>query len=356
MTTPPPPSNNNASDPLNVLGGAHPTTFVKVQGTSRDDMNGLLGLAVQFNRERGRYMVQMTNGSSVMAFKPENLVKASMLEQYQGQFALLKNDPRVKQEVSKYYNKLQEFLPAGVKPEHVGMGFLAVLVMLVYLMGFTRVLMLISLITMIAMIVWRDVATYGLSNHRAILSNIPRRCNELLDQSLPTSLQGKLSNNMAAAIMIGLMLFSARAIFLPTAPKAAPAVPTPRSIPSSTTNSLSIEAAYKLGFDDAKAAKDFGASLPLQTVEDTAPSTARSLYDNAEFDGDFLTESAPTPSGNKFGLSQGMAIFYLYRTYNELMMGQPFSLELFKARLQTMDTWKYGLLGFSLYNLLKVFF
>merc|ERR1712159_313985 len=49
---------NPATDPLNILGNP-PSTFVKVHGTSRDDVNGLLGLAIQYNSERGRYMVQM---------------------------------------------------------------------------------------------------------------------------------------------------------------------------------------------------------------------------------------------------------------------------------------------------------
>lgn len=45
---------------------------VTVVGTSRADLNGTRGQAVDFDKEKGRYNVRL-DGGKVLALKPENL-------------------------------------------------------------------------------------------------------------------------------------------------------------------------------------------------------------------------------------------------------------------------------------------
>jgi hypothetical protein len=59
-----------------------PSVVVKVTETTRDDINGLLGIAISYNVERERYLVHMTLTQSTMALKKENMVKANMMESY----------------------------------------------------------------------------------------------------------------------------------------------------------------------------------------------------------------------------------------------------------------------------------
>jgi hypothetical protein len=58
-------------------------TAVKIIGTARDDLNGLLGFCTSYNTERERYMIRMANidesnspNATIMALKPTNLQKA----------------------------------------------------------------------------------------------------------------------------------------------------------------------------------------------------------------------------------------------------------------------------------------
>ena len=103
------------SDPSSFLSNP-PSTVVKVINTSRPEVNGLLGIAVQFDVSRWRYLVHMVIDQHTMALKPENLVKASTIESYKAQYEQLRRDPRVTGEVTKYYNLVQNKL--GIKAEY----------------------------------------------------------------------------------------------------------------------------------------------------------------------------------------------------------------------------------------------
>jgi hypothetical protein len=81
-----------------------PSVVVKVTGTGRNDINGLLGIVVSFNVERERYLVHMAKSQSTMALRKEHLSKASIVESYRAQMEQLQNDARVREKMSKYMN------------------------------------------------------------------------------------------------------------------------------------------------------------------------------------------------------------------------------------------------------------
>lgn len=330
-------------------------------------MNGQLGVVVQFSAERGRYLIHMASTQQTVALKPENLVKGGMIDQAKAQYQILTKDPRVRQEITKYYQLAIGKLPPGVKPEYAAGGIGLLLVLSIYFFGFTRMLMLISMILMIGLIIGPDIFANGnlQFNWRVIAANFPGRCRSIIEQSVPM-LHGKMSDKMAAGLVIFFLLLSARSIVLPSAPgkQAAVAHAASTGIPSAASMA-SIEEAYKFGFDDAILGKDFGTSMPTPPPP---PGASSSIYDDdlqpidlprSSSSSDPYGFAPPKPWYSKLGIWQGMAILNIGRTILE--MGRDpttgsFSPQLVMANLQQAEPMRLGLLGFSVYNVVKVFF
>lgn len=362
-TSKPPKEKNNimsSPDPSGFVRNP-PSVIVKVQNTSQELLNGQLGVVVQFSADRGRYLVHMASTQQTVALKPENLVKGNMLDQAKAQYLILTKDPRVRQEISKYYQLAISKLPPGVKPEYAVGGLGLLMLLSIYFFGFTRMIMLISIVLMLGLIVGPDVFVNGSIqfNWRLIVANFPSRCRAVIEQSAPM-LQGKLSNKMAAGIVLFLLVLSARSIFLPAARPPAPPASSAGSFPAAASSAASIEQAYKFGFDDATLGKEFGTSLPKPTT--APPATAASMYDddlqpiNLPRNG-FI--EAPKPWYSKLGMWQIMSIMNIGRTIFQLGMDPmtgTFSPQMAMVNLQQADPMKLGLLGFSVYNVLKVFF
>jgi hypothetical protein len=345
----------SSSDPLNIISNP-PATVVKVQGTSREDVNGQFGIAVQYNAEKARYMVQLVGAAqTVMALKPDNVVKANMLESYQAQFQILRTDPRIRQELTRYYDLAQSKLPGIVKPEYAAGGIGLLLIGMMYVVGVTKTLMAVSILLLLGIIIAPDIMQSGggAVSPRTIATNFPRRCREMLEQSAPQFLRGRLTNNIAVGIIVAVLLFSSRALLTSSSPSRPQQQQPPMAINyGTTTTTVSVEEAYKLGFEDATQGKDYGASS-------ITAASARHDDDLDPLMNDYISPPPPPrDSKSSFGFSQMLSIFFIYRQATELG-GNPlngtFSFERFMANLRVMDTMKWGILGFSLYNLVKVF-
>jgi hypothetical protein len=338
------------SDPSNFVRSP-PSVIVKVLNTSQPSINGQLGLVIQFNQDRGRYLVHIAQTQQTISLKPENLVQGNMIDQVKAQYLLLSKDPRVQQEVQKYYSLAQSKLPSTVKPEQaaIGLGLLVLLGM--YFFGFTRVLMMITMILLLGVIIGPDVVAGGRVNFnwRIIAANFPSRCRGLIEQTMPM-VQGKVSDKVATGIIVMLLLFSARAIFLPLASRSVPTSPPPKF---AERNTFSREAAYKLGYDDASLGKEFGTSL----TESSAELPSSSIYD--DYGTDFSAYAHPRPWYSKLGMWQIMSIFNIGRTLSELGSDSAtgtFSPSVAIMNLRIAPPMKLGLLAFSIYNVVKVFF
>ena len=116
-------ANNGGGDPP-------PRTAVKIIGTARDDLNGLLGFCTSYNTERERYMIRMSkvvdaSGNShttatIMALKPTNLQQASTIEKYQAHYQQLLTDPAIRQKVTYYYNTISnKYIPPYLSLIHI---------------------------------------------------------------------------------------------------------------------------------------------------------------------------------------------------------------------------------------------
>lgn len=348
MTTP----EANPNDPSGYVSNP-PTTIVKIHGTAREDVNGLLGVVVQFNSDRGRYLVHCTSTQAVVAMKPENLIKANYMEQATAQFQQLTKDPQIRRILANAESRL----PPGVALKHVGMGVGALLVVLVYLLGFSRVMMLISFLLMGGMLIGPDLAAGA--DRQTIIRNAPMRFRTMLREQLPSPYGAKVADNnyAVAALALFIVFFFVKSMMPVSKPPTPPAsMNMPPTSPTRQLSQSNIEEYYKLGFDDATAQKEYGASL-ADAVKHSPVN-----YDDVDLGVPDYPMPPPTGGGgmlNKFfSLSSAMSIMYLGKTAMELGKDATgaWRFDLFKANLSTMEPWKLGLLGLSLYRLVNHLF
>merc|ERR1712150_54365 len=126
-----------------------------------------------------------------------------------------------------------------------------------------------------------------------------------------------------------------------------------------------LEQAYKVGFEDGTSGKEFGTSLAQVIANhqdannDISPPMASST-NSLDFDEGFenyLSSQSRTPKKASFGFGTAMSAFFVIRTGWELgrdPMGG-FDVNRMIANGKTMETWKLGMLGFSVYNVLRSF-
>lgn len=338
-----------SEDPSHFLTNP-PSTVVKVVNTSREEINGVLGIAVAF--QGGRYLVHNVQSQQIISLKPDNLVKASTIESARAQYQQLKNDPRLQTKVKDYYDKAKRVLHP-VKPEYALLCLVGMWIGLAYLVGFTKTLMVTSMVLMVAFLVAPDVMQGA--SIRTTLNNLPGRTRQAMEDTLPF-LKGRLSNRVALGILILMVTMAGHSLFVSGKRKSTMAATQPIRVPPHPAITKALqEQYYKLGFDDAKGGFEFGTSL-----KETMTGGARSLEeeeDYPEFDNEY-NNMPPAPAKKRsFGLGSAISAFYLYRIATELGtdVGNGFSFERMVANARTLETWKLGMVAFSLYNLIRSF-
>lgn len=308
------------TDPLNIVRNP-PSTVVKIHGTTRDDVNGQLAIAVQFNPERGRYIVHLVNTQVTMAIKPENIIKATTIETYQAQFQQIRKDPRIRREITKYYNMAQTKL--GFKPEYAGGAAALLFLVIVFVLGISRTLMIMSMIMIIALIIGPDVAN-GLAP-KLVLQNFPRRCRETIEQSAPF-VRGKLTDSMATVVVAVMLLVAGSTLFH-----------SPRRAAAKAAAAAASSEAFSSPLEDDGPPRDLSGS-------------------NIDYDMPAVPKPPRSSSTSPFGMAQAMSAFYIYRTVMHLGNdGTGFSVERAMANAKQMDFMTMGILAFSVYNFVKPF-
>jgi hypothetical protein len=365
-------TSGSGRDPLGFLTSP-PSTVVKSVGTARDDINGLLGIVLSYNMERERYLVHMTTSQSTMALKKENIQKASIMEKYRCQWQQLQNDPRVQEKMAHYIRWCEN----QVKPYkiwHVAAATVLLGVAMLYFFGFTRCLMMISMTLLLVVIVFPDITSKA--PPKVILQRFPQRSREALEKQLPF-LRGKLSDQMAMAVILLLVAFTLQSLFVGSG---STNVPPPRTPPSAPTTGAStsplpvmtkemIEKYYSLGFADATQGKEKRFSIQ-EELEQLEQSHQRSLIqedaplDSAELNNDFDYYPPTPPPPQKsllsklFNFSSIGSMFYIYRMLKEKGTDQStnlFSVGQLAANLQHhTELWQQAMLLFSVYNLIRV--
>lgn len=377
-----------------------PSTFVKVVNTSRETLNGRFGLCLQYSEEKGRYtilLVPLNNGITVtsaneqVALKTENLVVCTFVEKYQAQYALLRYNPEIQAQIQKVYTTIQN-RTGGIKPEYVLIGLLALIIVAIYFIGFSKVLLVLAGMMVLFSIIGQDLlASVPMET---VLRNAPNRWKSILRDQIPFGYGSKVVDNKysylaVTALIVFLFIFP---LFTTSTSKASTAggvgntldltttLKQGGGIPTSYFTSDHIEKLYKLGFDDATSSMEYGTSLPksisdARTLleidytekEDTVvpnKKVAGAATATTEFDIDdsYILPSVPAPKSKSIiasllNFQTAMSLFMIYRTIEPISKNSDgnFDLDVLKANLGTLDVWKLGILGFSVYRLVSQF-
>lgn len=383
--------NVNVLDPSGIIGKS-----VKiVELASRQDLNGNLGKVVGYNAGRERYTVQLDETSPMASaaaaaaaragqsapqgqlvnLKAQNLIVASVTDRMAAKFNTTKTllwtvytDPAIREQVRRLYTSFKSSLPAGVKPEYVGLGILLMTALIVRFVGFSKFIMMFSLCSMIPIVCMPDIVNGA--DAKTCFKNFPRRWRETLVQATGFS---NISEKVATIVLGILLLVSFKILFT----SSSPAVPldnasmntgfmgteNPSGVDSEThrlwEKFMTAEDVYKLGFDDAQAVKNYGASLPMNaaSVKLTIPSD---LSEGVSSSNEWQFENhQPAEKKSRFGFMTIFAILSLVRTLKELAFtpdNRP-DFQLFVTNLRMLEPWKQGMLGFCVYQIFSsVFF
>eukprot|EP00560_Eucampia_antarctica_P005696 CAMPEP_0197835236 /NCGR_PEP_ID=MMETSP1437-20131217/25188_1 /TAXON_ID=49252 ORGANISM="Eucampia antarctica, Strain CCMP1452" /NCGR_SAMPLE_ID=MMETSP1437 /ASSEMBLY_ACC=CAM_ASM_001096 /LENGTH=367 /DNA_ID=CAMNT_0043440511 /DNA_START=70 /DNA_END=1170 /DNA_ORIENTATION=+ len=364
--------NTDASDPANLIGKA-----VKIINlASRQELNGHLGKVMGFKVDRERYTVQLSAISPAAAaaasragqsapqaqtfdLKAHNLVAATLPDRVMEKFETTKTlfrtiygDPAIREQVRRLYTSIKTRLPPGIKPEHVGIGALVLSIILVRFIGFSKFIMLFCLLSMVPLVCMPDIAAG--TDAKTCLKKFPTRWREILVQATGYT---RISEK-AAIIGFGiLLLLSLKILFTQAAPIPVSSVNTESLGPDNTwgTNDHTrqfwkefetAEDMYKLGFADAEASKEYGASLPVDaaSIKLALSSGGEEKISSAgEYESNDWQYQSPqsTKKQNKFGFTTIIAIVSLMRTLKELAFtpdNRP-NFQLFLTNLKMLESW-----------------
>jgi hypothetical protein len=385
-----------------------PKTAVKIIGTARDDLNGLLGFCTSYNTDRERYMIRMAKvdasnspNATIMALKPTNLQKATTIERYKAQYQQLLTDPAVRQKVKYYYDTIQNrFIPNGLKLEYVAIGIILLFLILFYLLGFTKTLMLISASLMIGLILQEDIKQK--SDIRTVIKNFPSRCKMVLEKQFPFIKRFNINDNIAVGIVGLLLILTIQSIFFTTTTtkssiidnnnnhnnnnnisltrpvNVVPPHSSPQTKPQPTAmyHREQMEKYYHMGFKDSVDGNERGHSLSQELQRLLEEEASKMLVEDEDlepivqdirdiqYSSQAMSSSSSSP--NKTFMSKLLSfrtmgsIFYFYRIATSLGIDPStniFSFGQLVANVQhSMPPWQKGMMAFSLYNLISNLF
>jgi hypothetical protein len=352
-------SSSNSNDPSGFVTNP-PSTIVKVVGTAREDVNGSVGVVVQFQTDRCRYLVHLAKTQNIVAMKPENLMKASYMDKAQFYYEQIMKDPQVQRVLA----RVRERLPHGVTLQQVGIGCAVMALALIYFLGFSRTIMLVSFSLLVLMIIGPDLVQGA--PMQTVIRNAPPRFQTMIRDQFPG---GKYIADKPYLLM-GLAAFMF--VFFVKSMITSPASATSRfaskaaagggMMPPSRKLMKTPEEYYKLGFDDAMAQKEFGTSLPAEEEPPISPTTSDDLANNVDYGDDPLypmppMHPQPSVASKFFSFGNAMSILYLGRTAMELgrQADGSWSFPMMKQNLLTLEPWRLGLLGLSVYRLVQIF-
>jgi hypothetical protein len=382
-----------ASDP-NGWATSPPSVLVKVQETSKEELNGKTGVVLQYLSDKERYTVQMAVSQDVVSLKAANLKKCSVYEQIQGQYEFMLHNPQIQQQIAGVYGRVQAVLPAAVKPEYLTIPVVVAMGALFYFLGVTRTLMLFSFVLLTGMIVGQDVVAPGASV-QTVARNAPMRFRAFLREQVPYVGNRIADNKYLTAACAGLFLFffvNAMTVSSRSTSKRSGSgmfgsvfsslSSSSSSPPMTANNQHPPDFYYKLGFDDAVAERVFGTSLPVAPAAAVAVpvpppllSDEWRIIDDDDDDGeDEFSTATPRTGGQPAAAARGkaaspwytkvgsaMSFYYIYNAVKTLGddpsgTGAQWSWQRALVAAKTMEPWRMGMLALSVYKVVSLVF
>ncbi|KAL3773644.1 hypothetical protein ACHAWO_007711 [Cyclotella atomus] len=355
-----------ATDPLNIIStpNTSPTTCILSNITSRPALNGQYCQAVEFTGSRYTVVLfdaknaaaTIVNGTAapqpqLLKVQPSSLSKASIIDQ-------TKLSALVAIEVLKLYANHEKVLNFGrrvtpallqgrISPKQM-LGAIALSIGILslfigYIIGFTKLFLSFSLVSMLLMISSPDWLR-GLQENkpmmhvvRTSIGNLGMRWKAMILQMTGYA----VSDRMAAASLVVLVLWTVKLLITPAVTNLGTA--------SSFRNQPQYDAEfmYKLGYEDGKSGDVFGASLPSDMLAKSS--------DTLE-DLDYAYNNPPPPLRSKPNLGMGtlLSIFALFRFGRDLVTQPDGTLirdvNLIMVKLRSYEPWRLGLIFMSLYR------
>lgn len=303
-----------------------PSVVCKIEGTSRESMNGNFALIVQWNGER--YTALLTKTSQQVALRPANLKKAGYIDTAKAYYELAMNNPELQAQWARMQQQIET--TTGYPPRTVGMALLAVLIVGSYLVGFTRMWILMLVLGVGAYVTQGGQTTSP--------SAVWYRWKGLLASQVP-SFVGRYRYGMELATFL-LLSFLAFTFVMAGA--------SGTSVVKGRGNGITESDAdyyYKLGFDDSTAGRNFGHSLvEAPPGEEPAPKTSWDV------------SLGSTTKQSPWTISTAMSLFLIGRTvYGLGQNGGGWSWQLALANLQHLDMMRAGFLALAVYRVVSAF-
>jgi hypothetical protein len=370
-----------ASDP-NGWATSPPSVLVKVQETSKEELNGKTGVVLQYLSDKERYTVQMAVSQDVVSLKAANLKKCSMYEQIQGQYDFMLHNPQIQQQIRGVYSRVQSVLPAAVKPEYLAIPVVLAIGALFYFLGITRTCMVFSFILLTGMIVGQDVMAPNASV-RSVASNAPMRFRAFLREQVPYVGDRIADNKYMTAAFAGIFLFFfVNAMTVSSSSKRSTSGSgsgmfgsmfgsSSSSPPMTANNQHPPDFYYKLGFDDATAYEAFGTSLPEPVAVPVPPPVLSDEWRIVDDDEDEFSTATPRAGGTQQAgggkaaspwytkVGSAMSFYYIYNAGKTLgddpATGQ-WSYQRALVAAKAMEPWRMGMLGLSVYKVVSLLF
>ncbi|KAL7484627.1 hypothetical protein ACHAW6_010259 [Cyclotella cf. meneghiniana] len=377
----------SANDPLNVLpiSPTSPPALLKlIHIATRPSLNGQYCHALSFSNER--YTVALIDAKSAAAaivhshlggvgqrqqpqnlrIQPASLTKASKLDEMK--LAGVVAVEAMKLAVN--HDKVVEFgtrmTPHSLRGRVSPMQALALLtsillcglVVLGYWIGFNKLVVALSLLSLLAIVSspdwmegWKQGKPFKLVLTQTI-NNLNTRWKQMLIQATGTN----ISNGVALGSLILVMLWTAKILFTPVGRTEAIR---PNSLMTARQGQkYDLEFIYKLGYDDGKSGEAFGSSLPEDVVLTGNPSRMQQTQRRMDDSSLDWEDYNPTPLKTRSNLGMGtlLSMFALFRFGKDLITYPDGRVirdpNLIWMKLKSLEPWRLGLIFMSLYRVL----
>ena len=320
-----------------------PSTLIKIQNVvMKPELNGQYGLIVNYDTTKQRYMIVLAQQQSqVVALKVENLqlASASLRDRIMAQYQMMQHNPQFQQQVQTIHDYILQHIVTPVfrtlhitTPPRIHYFFMLLLVGLVtlwYLVGITKLVVLLTIILVLMSLVGSDLMQGRVVSLRHLcLTTIPREYTRMVQQEVPYGRVIVSKPWYLRSFTTLLLLFVAYTLFgtpthsrffgRPTKQQRSSSVPSPTPWMSKlllpgfgrptrtvdpvhhrrTTTTISreqMEEYYKLGFDDATQQLEFGTSLNHHSSNNDA---TLATDENTGIDGSNGSSSSSSSSGS----------------------------------------------------------
>ena len=342
-----------------------PATMVKVMNTSREVLNGKLGIVLAYQSDRGRYVIAMAVSQEQVSLKPDNLVKGSWIEQVQAQYQFMRYNPQVQQQFQAFYQQVQQ--RTGTKPEYVAAAIGIVLLVCVYVFGFSRTVLVVSFAMLVALVLQPDWSS-GRSS-RDVLRNAPMRFKNMVRQNVPVVGHRIADSNILSGLVFAVIMFffvnalvggGGRTNLAVPVPPSGGSGPTPTYVPTKpTVDRALLEDYYEKGFRDARDGFEFGTSLPkADPPKGVAPDSDFSWPGSNYIPSHTPSPSSPSMISKLTNWSSMISMYVVGSTlYNAGRTADGgFDPHLMVVNVRMLDVWKQGMLALSVYRLVSSLF